>query len=134
MRFCLDITFLFHFWDQVYHGTRKRTKEEFKDTIRVAFELTANPFFVYHMSQLRPLLVNVILCWEDSNALSKNDSSGFDKFVGFGLRNGILNIFSYCAYLIGGIEWFRSVSPEIRKTCKESLDFYEEFVKCQIQS
>jgi len=132
---CVNLTFVCHLWDDLYDGDRQRTPQEISDAFRVAlFDIPTNPFYIAYGLHLKPLILNAILCWQDANILEVS-SNPHDQHLAYGLRAAFLQIFNYCAYLIGGSEWAREVGPDIRRIYEEPLqDFTQEMEQCRTQS
>lgn len=133
IRFCLDLTFIFHLWDDLYDKDKERTKEEINDAFRVALiEIPANPFYVQYRTSFIPLIMDTILKWQDANELEKKETSTHEKHLAYGLRANFITIFNYCALLIGGLEWIKQIGPDMRRMYEEPLEeFLREVEECQ---
>ena len=127
VKLCLDLVFIAHVWDDLYDKDRERTGEDISNAFRIALvEIPENPFYIQNLSDLRPLMMNVILQWQDANVLEHGNDH--DKHMAYMLRAGIVQVISYCAYLIGGVEYAKEVGPDIRRLYEEGLqDFLKEF-------
>ena len=44
--------------------------------------------------------------------------------MAFMLRAGMLQIYNYCAYLIGGPQWAKEVGPDMRRLYTENFNDY----------
>ena len=128
--FCMDLTFIAHLWDDLFDNDRQRTPCEINAAfIASLVGIPSNPFYLEHILDLRPLMRNAILQWQDANVLEKSDQL-HDKHLAFGLRASFLQIFNYCAYLTGGSDWVNQVGVEMRELYREPLeDFLQEMEK-----
>jgi len=135
VRLCLDLVFIAHLWDDLIDRDRERSKEDINTAFRIALcDIPGNPFFFDHIGEFKTLIMNVILQWQDANALETKPESDHDLHMAYMLRAGLIQIISYCAYLIGGPEWIAQVGPDIRRLYEEPLNEYmKEMKKCQIQ-
>ena len=131
MRLIIDIFDLIHIWDDLVDKDKERTSDEINNAFRIALiDIPLNPFYQRYQGHLIPLIMNCILQWEDANEMEKMGDS--DKHQAFMLRASVIQLISYCAFLIGGMEWSRQVGTNIRKMYIEQLDKFMEEMKCQI--
>lgn len=132
VRFCIDFVFICHLWDDLIDKDKERTDTDINDAFLAALvEIPGNPFYMRHMHVLRPVILNIILQWEDANTLERG--SDHDKQMAWMLRAGMLQIFNVCAYLVGGPAWAREVGPGIRRMYEETLHDFMEEMSCQTQ-
>jgi hypothetical protein len=78
------------------------------------FALPANEFFIAHRKYYLPLIMSAINGFHDANELCKNDSLHL-RNLAFHIRNLGIELHIATAFLIGGYEYMRKVSPEIRE-------------------
>jgi len=131
MRLIIDIFDLIHIWDDLVDKDKERSNDEINNAFRIALiDIPLNPFYQRYQGHLIPLIMNCILQWEDANEMEKMGDS--DKHQAFMLRASVIQLISYCAFLIGGMEWSRQVGTNIRKMYIEQLDKFMEEMKCQI--
>lgn len=128
VRFCIDIAFIAHVWDDLIDKDNPRTDNDINNAFKAALiDIPSNPFYLANISDLRPLMYNAILQWQDANKLEK-DGNHHDKHMAYMLRASIVQIFSYCAFLCGGSEWAEEVGPDIRRVYEEDLfEYLKEF-------
>lgn len=70
-------------------------------------------------------MMNVILQWQDANVLEIGDRE--DRAKAYMLKASVLQLFNYCAYLIGGPAWAAEVGPGLRRLYEESIfDYLKE--------
>ena len=134
---CLNLTYIAHLWDDLFDRDRQRSGQDINDAFRIALvDIPLNRFYLEYITDLRPLIMNAILQWEDANILDHGNDH--DQHMAFMLRASFAQIFNYCAYLVGGPDWAREVGPEMRRLYDESFDEYKKEMevnkKCQIQS
>lgn len=122
---CMNLTYIAHLWDDLYDNDRTRTGKDINDAFRIALvDLSLNPFYLENLTDFRPLMMNAILQWQDANVLERG--SDHDKHMAYMLRASFLQIFVYCAYLVGGPDWAAKVGPAMRRLYEEPL---EDFLK-----
>lgn len=125
MRFCIDFVYICHLWDDLIDKDNPRTDKDINDAFRVALvDIPANPFYLRHIQDLRPIILNIILKWQDANVLERG--SDHDKHMAYMHRAGMLELFNICAYLIGGPDWARKVGPDMRRIYEETLESFME--------
>lgn len=91
-------------------------------------EIPSNPFYLRHVQTLIPLMQSAFNDWLDANDLEYTDDHG--KNIAFVLRDSVGNIVCQVAYLVGGFDHMRSVSPMIRLHIhEETLTAYKEGLK-----
>ena len=76
--------------------------------------LPNNPFYQQYFDILNPLLQACIIDWMDSNELCKGTQE--EKVAAYVLRDSLTNIIIHCARLVGGFDWMREISMEVRGT------------------
>jgi len=125
VRFCVDLTYIAHVWDDLYDRDKERTGQEINDAFRIALvDIPANPFYLQNITQLWPLMMSAILQWQDANVLEKG--SRHDKQMAYMLRASFLQIFNYAAYLVGGPDWARQIGPGLRRMYEESFQSFSK--------
>ena len=124
VRFCIDVTFIAHVWDDLIDKDKERTNEEISNAFKTALiDIPSNPFYLAYINDLRPLMMNTILQWQDANKLEASGNS-HDKHMAFMLRASFIQLFVYCAFLCGGGGWAETIGPEIRRFYQEDLFIY----------
>jgi hypothetical protein len=126
IRLCVDLIYIAHLWDDLIDKDVVRSDQEINDAFRIALvDIPQNPFYQIHQKTITPILLNIILRWQDSNVLEKGEVH--DKHLAYGHRAGISEIIGVCAYLVGGPSWAGQQGPDIRRMYEEKLeDFMEE--------
>ena len=129
VHFCINLTYIAHVWDDLYDQDKARTGKDISDAFRVALvDIALNPFYLEHLTDFRPLMMNAILQWQDANNLEKTGTD-HDQHMAYMLRASFLQIFNYCAYLVGGPEWAAHVGPDMRRLYEEPLNEYMKEMK-----
>ena len=124
VKFCIDITFIAHVWDDLIDKDNERTGKDISNAFKSALiDIPANPFYLANINDLRPLMLNAILQWQDANKL-ETDGNSHDKHMAYMLRASFIQIFAYCAFLCGGGEWAERIGPDIRRIYEEDLYAY----------
>jgi len=123
---CRSIFRISQVWDDLVDKDREVPGEEVSAAFWEALvNLPANPFYRQFEQHLRPLLIQYMTDFEDSARLETEDDHG--RNISFVLRDSVGSIVSQCAFLVGGREWLRMVSPEVRRHIHE--DPLEEYKK-----
>lgn len=126
VRFCKDLITLVDLWDDLVDKDKEKTNDEINDVFRIALiNIPLNPFYQKFQGHLIPLIMNCILQWEDANKMEKSVELS-DKHQAFMLKASAIQIISYCAFIIGGMDWSREIGIKIRKLYNENL---EDFMK-----
>jgi len=117
-------------WDDLIDKDTECADQDINDAFRMALiELPVNRFYAINQHILTPLILNMILEWQDANVLEQD--SEHDRHMAWMLRAGILEIIPMCAYIIGGADWAREQGPEMRRIYQEKLeDFMKEMETC----
>ena len=125
LQFCIDIMFIAHLWDDLIDGDPRASKD-INEAFRIALiDIPKNPFYSAYIGELRPVMMNVILQWQDANVLEIGDRE--DRAKAYMLKASVLQLFNYCAYLIGGPAWAAEVGPGLRRLYEESIfDYLKE--------
>lgn len=126
VKLCIDLFEIAQVWDDLIDRDNNVNDDKINEAfIKALVELPSNPFYYEHIVELKTLVMNVILQWLDANVLEKG--SFRDKIMAYMLRAGIYQVFNYCAYLVGGIEWAKKIGPDMRRLYGETLkDFLKE--------
>jgi hypothetical protein len=112
-----------HVWDDLIDGDKEVPPELINKAFMVAFiGLWRNEFFAAHAPELIPLLEQAINDWMDANQLEKEHNLP----AAFTLRCAFATPIIRCAYLIGGHDWGRAASMDIRRVI---FDDYNDYVK-----
>lgn len=124
VRFIEDLAFISQVWDDLVDGDKIPAPEQVTAAFtRALVELPRNPFYNKHFPVLQALVGNAIQCWLDANELERGDRR--DRVLAFVLRDRLADLVSACAGIVGGAQWQRLASPEIRRMAHdESLGDY----------
>lgn len=122
-RFCCDLMKIAQVWDDLID----RDDYEDDDINHVfhilLFTLPLNPFYIQHQDELRPLIMNTILKWNDANKMESEKEDG-DLHMAYMLRAEIYSIFCYVALLVGGSSYAKEVGVQIRRLYGETMKDY----------
>lgn len=127
VEFCQLIFRISQTWDDLIDGDRRVAPEDINRAFWMAIvEVPANPFYRRHFAYLHPLLAGYITDWLDANELQLTDGD-HGRNIAFVLRDSVGALVSQAAYLIGGYEYLRKVSPDIRRHIfEDSLGEYKK--------
>jgi hypothetical protein len=78
------------------------------------FSLPANPWFVANYAYYQPLIMASINGFHDANVMCKSDKKHL-RNLAFHIRNLGIEIHIATAFLVGGFDHMRKVSPAIRE-------------------
>ena len=125
--FCVDLMNICQVWDDLIDKDSEYTDDDINKTFQtLLFSLPMNSFYVAHQHELRPLIMNSILKWFDANEMEKGKEES-DLHMSYMLRAEIYSIFCYVAFLIGGLNYAKTVGVKIRRLYSEKLsEFIEE--------
>lgn len=84
--------------------------------VRVLTVLPMNPFFILHAVELRPLLMTIIVQWNQSDEFRRSPDA-LKQTHGFVMREAVGNLVTAVAALIGGYEHARLVADDFFETC-----------------
>lgn len=117
---CMDLLAVAHTWDDLVDGDKPVSPAEVNAVFkRMLIDIPCNPFYRAFQDQLTPLLMNVFLQWQAANAFEAEKAELPKAYM---LRAGVYQIFAYVAWLIGGDEHARLVSPQVWRLYGEKLD------------
>ena len=130
--FCRQLAMVSQVIDDLYD----QDKDYDADAMLKAFwisliDLHYNSFFRQHMDELVPVMQGALMDWMDSSQLEKG--TDHERNIAFVLRDSLSNIVSHCALIVGGYNWMRETSVEVRRhVFEDRLDQYKEGLKqCQ---
>lgn len=125
--FCKELFKVSQVWDDLYDGDKAVDNE----TLNKAFwsmliSIPANPFYQKNFDILNPLMQSAIVDWMDSNELVSGDAQS--KCAAYVLRDTISTLLIHCARLVGGWDWMREISMEVREALYDEplINFMEE--------
>ena len=124
---CVDLMNICQVWDDLVDRDKEYTDDDINRTFQtMLFRLPLNKFYDKNQDELRPVIMNAILKWFDSNEMEK-EAKTEDLHMTYMLRAEIYSIFCYVAFLVGGLEYAKTVGPQIRRIYNEKLpEFIEE--------
>jgi hypothetical protein len=118
VRFCESFFFITQIWDDLVDGDKQRDIEDVNRAFWLSLvEMPANAFYLRHAAHLNAFIAQAACAWFDANTLETGTTH--DKTLAFVLRDAVGGLISHCAYLLGGYEWMRSVSPDLRRLAHE---------------
>ena len=125
--FCVDLMNIYQVWDDLIDRDSEYTDSDVNKAFQtLLFSLPMNSFYVANQHELRPLIMNSILKWFDANEMEKGKEES-DLNMSYMLRAEIYSIFCYVAFLVGGLNYAKTVGVEIRRLYSEKLpEFIEE--------
>lgn len=105
---------ILHTWDDLIDQDREVNLEAVN---RAFFDLLVGlgqiPFWRAHQDRLSPVLVAAIANWHAANQFEAADDER-RLHIAFIIRSDYANLLIVLAYLVGGYEWMREVTPTIR--------------------
>lgn len=103
------------FWDDLIDKDHHSSEQEIhRGLVAAMIGLQDNPFWNKWHHKLMPIVIIATNAWMDSNELepSKSDS---ERMLAYYLRNYAYEVTTMAAYCVGGWNWLRSVSMEMRR-------------------
>jgi len=112
-------------WDDCIDQDQPHSPDQINEAFTLALiGLPNNPFYERHKSVLMPLMVLCANAYQDSNRLAESGETKH-RNLAFHLRNMALEFYPLCAFLVGGWDHMRKVSPEIREFF--AFESFEEY-------
>jgi hypothetical protein len=112
--FCESFFYITQVWDDLADGDKAVGEPEVSRAFWLALvEMPKNAFFVRHRESLTAFIGQAACAWFDANWLEHGTTH--EKTVAFVLRDTVAGLISLCAYLVGGFDYMRLVSPEVRR-------------------
>ncbi|HPA76627.1 MAG TPA: hypothetical protein PLT33_11870 [Deltaproteobacteria bacterium] len=134
IRFANELFFVSQIWDDMIDKDPAPSEENINRMMWVVLiELPLNPFYHANFAHLIPCMKSAIRDWLDANDFEKearenpHDACGMELRTAYIIRDTIGTILSEMAYIIGGYDWMRQVSPEVRKWVHD--EDYDDYVK-----
>lgn len=123
VRLLLDLGAITQVWDDAVDGDRTLTREAVDGAfIRALTALPRNPFWLRHQADLLPLLEAWIIDWQTATDIERAAAGGMPDpllrpllRVAWLIRDSSAAIIIKCAAIIGGWEWAREVSLQVRE-------------------
>lgn len=111
--------------DDLHDGDKTVTPAQRQALIwEMLVAIPENVFYRRHFAALQPLVRAALNDWLDSTDLEATGDA-HDGTLAFVLRDQLTAVVSQCAYIVGGYDWMRSVSAQIRRHFHdETLDDY----------
>ena len=104
IKFCEDILFICHLWDDMIDKDKTWTDQDINDAFNKSLsEIPLNPFYQAYFPVLVGMMTNAINQWHVSNVLIKGN--GDDRLTAFILLEAIFTIVYYAMSLTGGQQW-----------------------------
>jgi len=117
----LKIGKVFRIWDDVWDGDKKHEKQEFNEVFAdLAFDLERNKFFREYSREIRAMIFVAWNAWMDANEWA-NAENNLKKAVAWVIRDTCNEMIFLFAWLIGGREHVRKISPQIREAYLKEL-------------
>ena len=128
INFMNNIGYISQVWDDLIDKDKIVNDETINKAFWMALiEIPQNPFFITFHKELTANMRNGINDWFDANLLEQSKNP-HKKMLAFSLRYTLVNLIQHCAYLIGGYDWMRKISPIVRSFFlnyhKETLEDY----------
>lgn len=118
---CLSVIFITHVWDDLIDGDPV-TPEQINKAFTFAFSLPRNSFYLRNISALQPEIDRAITNWLDANLLEKEKKLE----ASYVLRCSSDAFFIKCAEIIGGWDWAREASIDIRRHIYNDFEEYKK--------
>lgn len=101
-------------WDDLVDKDREVSNKEIDEAFSILLvRLQNNPFYLQFQTQLMAITLLGINAWMDANALEKADTEK-ERALAFYIRNYCYELTSAAAFFVGGWDWLRSISLEMR--------------------
>lgn len=112
--FCKIIWGVSQVWDDLVDKDKELTANDINKTMwDLLVTLPNNPFYRDNFDILNPLVQSAIVDWLDANELVNGNRES--KIAAYVLRDSVTTIVIHCARLVGGFDWMREISVEVRE-------------------
>lgn len=130
--FIASINQVLNIRDDLFDGDRGVSQEEIDKAFWLALiDLPRNNFYRANFAELNPLLASAIQNWHAANIFEASDSEN-DKHIAFITRSCGIDLLIVSALLVGGYDWCREVTPQIRRFAHdETYDGYRANLRKQ---
>jgi hypothetical protein len=126
VEFCRALFRVSQVWDDLIDKDRGVDAEDINRAFwTLIVDLPANPFYRANFGHLHPVLRQYIIDWLDATALEREEGA-HGKNLAFVLRDSIGAVVTQCAWILGGYEYMRQVSCDVRRHIHE--DSLEEYI------
>ena len=106
---------ILHLWDDLHDKDKAIADEQVDRAFWDALiELPRNAFYVQNFAALNTVLSVAIQNWHAANDM-EDSTSDDDKEIAFIIRSAYVDLVILSATIIGGYDWAREVTPEIRR-------------------
>lgn len=125
VKLCEDVFDVSQIIDDLYDRDKPVSGEDIhRMTMLVFSEIPRNPFYAANRDTLQSYLETALMGWIDSTNLESRGEAG--RRLAFVYRDIIGGLANKCALLIGGYEWWATVSVDIhcRMTHDESYELF----------
>lgn len=133
IRFANELFFVSQVWDDLVDRDVPVDNNKINRMMWVLLtEIPMNPFFYENIAHLLPAIRASMRDWMDANDFeddardNPHDACGMELRTAYIIRDTIGTILSEMAYIIGGYDWMRQVSPEVRKWVHD--EDYDDYV------
>jgi hypothetical protein len=109
------ITNILHLWDDLHDKDKPIADRDVdRGFWNALIELPRNSFYCQNFAALNTTLTLAIQNWHAANVMEDSDSET-DKEIAFIVRSSYVDLVILCALIVGGYEWSREITPEIRR-------------------
>ena len=131
---CCNLIAIANIWDDLVDHDRVVGETEINQAFwMLLVAIPENPFYQAYQYELRPLIKNIILKWQDSTIMERSGDE-HDMHLAYGLRAGLLELINYIVLLLYGYKRATEIGVELRRLNDEKMeDFIKEFSQCQGQ-
>ncbi|XPV77730.1 MAG: hypothetical protein ACNI27_07365 [Desulfovibrio sp.] len=130
-RFCCDVCFVAHLWDDLIDKDKVRSDEEINAAFAKLFiDIPENEFYQRNFLHLQPIIRQSIFDWLISVKLEEVSGVKGDINLlaqSYTLRIQYNTIITTCAYLIGGYGWQEEVALKLRQDMTFQGGGYDEY-------
>jgi len=127
VHFCECLFRISQTWDDLIDKDKKISDDDINRMMWEALVvLPGNPFYQKWHHELHPLMKVFASDWMDATTMERIKDDHLRR-IAFVLRSSVSNIILHCAYLIGGYDWMKEVSLDIRRHIYE--DNFEDYLK-----
>lgn len=120
--FCEDVFFVSQVLDDLVDRDKPVTGRDVERMAMMMFSvIPRNPFYIQHRDTLQSYLETALMYWIDGNRLETQGEAG--QRLAFVFRDIIGGVINKCALLIGGPEWWETISLDVHRRVTHNEGF-----------
>lgn len=122
VEFCEEVFMVSQVLDDLVDRDKPVTARKIEQMAMAMFStIPRNPFYIQHRDSLQSYLETALMYWIDGNRLETQGRGG--QHLAFVFRDIIGGVINKCALLIGGPEWWETISLDVHRRVSHNESF-----------